>query len=301
MFKSPLYRFGITGQMLQQIALGGTMIALPIYLQMVLEYNAMQAGLFDMGAESPHAHALVDEPAWDDKKRLQEEKGALGFYLSGHLFDAYRDEVRRFVRQKVGDLKEGRDKLVAGIIASLRTQMTQRGKMLIALLDDGSGQCEITIFNEQFEANKALFKEDELLIVQGQARNDAFTGGIRFTADTVMDLERARSRYAQAVRLTVNGNADAAVLRRVLEPHVSKDDPAAANVVEAPAPRGGGRDGGRRPQAPLPNGLAVQVHYSNARAQGEMRLGDAWRVKPSDTLLAELRATFGGSIVEITY
>ena len=31
--------------MLQQIALGGTMIALPIYLQMVLEYNAMQAGL----------------------------------------------------------------------------------------------------------------------------------------------------------------------------------------------------------------------------------------------------------------
>ncbi len=31
--------------MLQQIALGGMMIALPIYLQMVLEYNAMQSGL----------------------------------------------------------------------------------------------------------------------------------------------------------------------------------------------------------------------------------------------------------------
>ena len=31
--------------MMQQIALGGTMIALPIYLQMVLEYNAMEAGL----------------------------------------------------------------------------------------------------------------------------------------------------------------------------------------------------------------------------------------------------------------
>jgi EmrB/QacA subfamily drug resistance transporter len=45
LFKSPLYRFGITSQMLQQIALGGTMIALPIYLQLVLEYNAMQAGL----------------------------------------------------------------------------------------------------------------------------------------------------------------------------------------------------------------------------------------------------------------
>jgi EmrB/QacA subfamily drug resistance transporter len=45
LFKSHVFRFGISQQMLQQIALGGTMIALPIYLQMVLEYNAMQAGL----------------------------------------------------------------------------------------------------------------------------------------------------------------------------------------------------------------------------------------------------------------
>ena len=45
LFRAPLFRFGISGQTLQQIALGGMMIALPIYLQMVLEYNAMQAGL----------------------------------------------------------------------------------------------------------------------------------------------------------------------------------------------------------------------------------------------------------------
>jgi EmrB/QacA subfamily drug resistance transporter len=45
LFESPCFRLGVTQQMLQQIALGGTMIALPIYLQMVLEYNAMQAGL----------------------------------------------------------------------------------------------------------------------------------------------------------------------------------------------------------------------------------------------------------------
>ncbi len=45
LFRSVLFRYGVTGQMLQQIALGGTMIALPIFLQMVLEYNAMEAGL----------------------------------------------------------------------------------------------------------------------------------------------------------------------------------------------------------------------------------------------------------------
>jgi hypothetical protein len=45
LFKSKIFRLGISDQMLQQIALGGMMIALPIFLQMVLEYNAMQAGL----------------------------------------------------------------------------------------------------------------------------------------------------------------------------------------------------------------------------------------------------------------
>jgi MFS family permease len=45
LFRSKHFRFGITGQMSQQIALGGTMIALPIFLQMVLEYSAMGAGL----------------------------------------------------------------------------------------------------------------------------------------------------------------------------------------------------------------------------------------------------------------
>jgi EmrB/QacA subfamily drug resistance transporter len=45
LFRSAHFRTGVTGQMLQQIGLGGAIIALPIYLQMVLEYDAMQAGL----------------------------------------------------------------------------------------------------------------------------------------------------------------------------------------------------------------------------------------------------------------
>ena len=45
LFEHDLFRLGATGQMLQNIALGGAMIALPIYLQMVLEYNALQTGV----------------------------------------------------------------------------------------------------------------------------------------------------------------------------------------------------------------------------------------------------------------
>ena len=45
LFASKYFRLGVSSQTLQQIALGGLMIALPIFLQMVLEYNAMEAGL----------------------------------------------------------------------------------------------------------------------------------------------------------------------------------------------------------------------------------------------------------------
>ena len=270
--------------------------------------NAMQSGLFDMGDEPQQGHDLVDEPMWSDKKRLQEEKSALGFYLSGHLFDAYKTEVRRFVRQKIGELKEGREKLVAGVITTMRTQMTQRGKMLIVNLDDGTGQCEVTVFNEQFEANKALYKEDELLVVQGQARNDAFTGGIRFTVEAAMDLERARSRYAQAVKVEMNGNADALRLKKVLEAHSAPPEAAApvAAAVQAPSrggSRGGERDGGRGQRQPvhIPNGLNVSIVYRSEHAEGEVRLGDAWRVKPTDDLITALRDEFAGSSIEIVY
>jgi EmrB/QacA subfamily drug resistance transporter len=45
LFDSKLFRSGVSGQLLQQVALGGTMIVLPLYLQLVLEYNALWAGI----------------------------------------------------------------------------------------------------------------------------------------------------------------------------------------------------------------------------------------------------------------
>jgi len=45
LFRSKMFRLGISGQLLQNVALGAAMIALPIFLQMVLEYNALETGL----------------------------------------------------------------------------------------------------------------------------------------------------------------------------------------------------------------------------------------------------------------
>ena len=63
LFSPKLFRVGISEQMLQQIALGGLMIALPIYLQMVLEYNAMQAGPVARAAVAEHVRGGRCSPA----------------------------------------------------------------------------------------------------------------------------------------------------------------------------------------------------------------------------------------------
>ncbi|CAH0443712.1 DNA polymerase III subunit alpha [Ralstonia syzygii subsp. syzygii] len=258
---------------------------------------ANQVSLFDLMSgddAEEHRPELLDEAPWTTKRKLQEEKQALGFYLSGHLFDECRDEVRRFARTTLADLarevngngngngngggygsRDARNKTVAGVIVGLRTQMTQRGKMIVAMLDDGSQSeaTEVTVFNELFDANRALFKEDEVLIVQGNARHDTFTGGVRMTAEAVMDLTQARSRYADALGLVFRDNASAARLRELLTPHLA---------AQAPSVR-------------------VHISYAANGARCEAVLGEQWQVTPSDEVLASFRSALSNENVYMIY
>ncbi len=225
------------------------------------EASANQVSLFEMADsgfdDSPD---YVNVPPWSEKQKLTEEKTALGFYLSGHLFNAYAPEARKFVKVKLADLQPAREpKLLAGIISGLRTQMTQRGRMVIVTLDDGSAQVEVTVYNEVFDANRALFKEDEFLAVQGKISEDRFSGGLRVTAEKVMDIAGARANFVKALRLSMNGQADAAKLRDLIQPFQQR---------EASCP--------------------IVVQYTKNGALGELRLSDDWRVRADDNLRSKL-------------
>lgn len=177
-----------------------------------------QVSLFDdpISNEGAHQLTLVEVPAWPTKRALQEEKQALGFYLSGHLFDDYRSEVRQFAKTVLANITEGRDRVMVGIITSIRTQMTQRGKMLIVLLDDGSAQLEVSVYNELYESQRGLFKEDELLVVKGNARQDSFSGGLRIVAESVMDIALARAHFARCLKLSLTQDVALAALNTLI-------------------------------------------------------------------------------------
>src|SRR3546814_17201972 len=102
--------------------------------------------------------------------------------------------------------------------------MTRRGKMLYALLDDGSAQVEVAIFNELYEQHRNRLKEDQLVIIHGKVSNDEYSGGMRVSADEIFDLQLAREARARSLRITLNRNANVQPLRHLLNPFRAEPD-----------------------------------------------------------------------------
>ena len=219
------------------------------------------------------ACTLASAP-WDEKQKLMEEKAALGFCLSGHLFSVYQRELANFPRLPLAKVKptDGRPWL-AGIVASARNQMTRRGRMMVVVLDDGTAQLEVTVFNELYDKHREKLKEDSLLVVQGKVQRDEFSGGFRITAEELLDLAAVRERFAARLRLDMNGQADARRLAELLSPY-----------------RGSG--GGA---------CSVFVHYVNESASCDVALGEAWRVRLDAELLEQLSRWLTPENVHVVY
>ena len=88
---------------------------------------------------------MAAEP-WSIKERLGFEKVALGFYLSGHLFDEVALEVRRFAKRQIDDLIDTREpQLLAGIITDYRVINGQRGKLAADHRDQFGPESDVAI------------------------------------------------------------------------------------------------------------------------------------------------------------
>ncbi len=138
--------------------------------------HANQGGLFDFGPDDAASHAastleppLVETTPWSIRERLALEKAALGFFMSGHLFDQSADEVRQFAKRPIGDLLDSREpQVLAGIVGDLRIVNGHRGRVAIFKLDDKSEAIESVVAEDLLNANKDLLKDDELIVVAGQ-------------------------------------------------------------------------------------------------------------------------------------
>ena len=240
--------------------------------------SANQVSLFGDDSGEVVAQEVARVAPWDLRAKLTEEKAALGYYFSGHLFDHWRDEVRRIVPMPLARIEPQRElQWMCGVLAAVRVMMTRRGKMVFATLDDGSAQVEISIFNELYEKHRNRLNVDQLLVMRGKVSNDDYSGGMRIVADELYDLQLAREARARALRVRLNGQADAAKLRQMLNPFRAE------------------------PENGIP-GVPVDIVYrSKAGFECTMRLSEDWRVRMADTLLENLAGWARPDGVEVTY
>ena len=251
--------------------------------------NANQGGLFDMMGDDAHGSStqepeLVDMLPWGVKEQLTNEKTAVGFYLSGHLFDAVEREVRLFAKRKIDDLIDSREpQLLAGIVSDLRIINGQRGKLAIFKLDDKSAVMEATADEAMINANRHLLKDDELVIVMAKMQADRFSGGYRLSIQQVWDLPSARCRFGKFLRVSVNGRAPE-VARMV------KDFPPQREMTE---------------QGELLRGLPVRLKLERrgdkVAAAAELLLGEQAKFFPSDAALSSWIAQADQGKAEIVY
>ncbi len=238
--------------------------------------NAGQNNLF--GDVSETKHDLPKVPAWTPEQALIEEKAALGFYLSGHPFLNAKQDISQFVRGTLADLTpQEQPKLIAGIVVGVRVRMTQRGKMAIVTIDDAVTRVDVVVGSEMLNQSAQLIREDALLIIEGRVSHDEFSGGIRVNARKLYDLAAARSQYASMLKISCNGQSDAAKLTAILNPYKRKNTESDKKWCP------------------------VKIEYHNTQSQVSMMLGDAWRVELHDELLQHLTDWLSKENVKILY
>ena len=249
---------------------------------------ANQNSLFGEDDETIAAVPLATVERWSVREQLQNEKLALGFYLSGHPYQEYAAELSHFVKHKLSDITpekiqpsaggngQGRRKemslVLAGIVSGVRILQTRRGKMAVVTLDDRSAQIEVMVFNDEYERNRTWINVDELLIVQGRASMDDYTGNMRISADELYDLASARSAFAKRLELTINDTNKLRVkkLKELLAPY-------------------------REGKCP------VLVDYRNGLGSVQLKLGEEWNITLHDDLVRGLGEVLGKERVQVVY
>ncbi|MGB0713321.1 MAG: DNA polymerase III subunit alpha, partial [Gammaproteobacteria bacterium] len=251
----------------------------------------------DTGPAAPAKPAgLRDHEEWDEDVRLAYEKEVLGLYLTGHPVNRYLEELDRFTSDRLHVLAEkgeamggnggfgngggfnrrrdDRKFVAAGLILNIRIRKQKNGKMGFLTLDDRTGRIEIKLFDRTFDEFQNLIAKDTIIVAEGRLGFDDFAGCSQITADKLYDLNGAREHFAKGVdiELASNGGGEeyAEALSRALGPF-------------------------------RPGTCPVRVQYRRPDAGALIRLGEQWRIKPTEEAIRRLRGLHGAVRVEVDY
>jgi DNA polymerase-3 subunit alpha len=150
------------------------------------------------------ADRIPDGPSWTEGERLSYEKESLGFFISGHPLERFREELAKWVTCATAELCERADApevTVGGIITGLRLIKTRKGdRMASFILEDLSGTVDALVFPETYKKTAARLADDELVLVKGKAET-LDEGKARLLVSEVLPLEQAKLAAARYVTI----------------------------------------------------------------------------------------------------
>jgi DNA polymerase-3 subunit alpha len=235
--------------------------------------RAMSTGQVDLFGLSAATDSAVAD--WSEAQRLAGERETLGLFLSGHPITPYEPDLKFLVGARLADVggprpaptgergwSAGKPATVAGLVLEIR----RRPNRVTLTLDDRSGRLEVSMYDEVYQQHRDLIVKDAILIAEGSLRFDDFSEAWRLQAKTLMDIDRARERFAR--RLWVRWPDEF-------------DGPQGMSRFEELL----------RPYLRGPCGVSVAINRPDY--SGRLNLADIWSVRVSRALLDKLTELLG--------
>src|SRR5208282_2799311 len=154
--------------------------------------------------------ALPNVPDWDEHTRLSAEKEILGFYITGHPMEKYKEklaDLNALSTEEIGAMKKstGKDENIttAGLISGLRVAKSRRGDLWAqAALEDMWGKVELLIFPEAYKKLAEKVKLEVPVLIRGGVRIEEGANP-KVTANDIMPLDEARVALPKALRIRI--------------------------------------------------------------------------------------------------
>jgi DNA polymerase-3 subunit alpha len=191
-------------------------------------------GIFDsdvMPAGKSGVEALPDAPDWDEHTRLQNEKEVLGFFVSGHPLDKYREKLRNMkvvdtataceMKPEPQQFRRGgpepNEIQIAGVITGMKVAKSKKGELYAqASLEDTVGKIELIVFPQSYEKLAEKMKIDVPVVVRGSLRGEEDSAP-KLAVSAVQALEDVKLKLPDALRIKVPLHSpDAALLDKLM-------------------------------------------------------------------------------------
>jgi DNA polymerase-3 subunit alpha len=171
-----------------------------------------QHGLFGVFQEEETQYRneeLPNVPDWDEHTRLAAEKEILGFFITGHPLERYRDKLTDFHALSTEDMAgmkstTGKDEICAGgIITTVRVLKSKRGDFYAqGTLEDMSGSIEMLVFPEAYKRLQDKVRLEVPVLIRGGVRIEEGANP-KLTVSEITPLEEAKPPLPRSLRIRI--------------------------------------------------------------------------------------------------